>query len=59
MPATFVDLIVWDDDDDEVGNVAHIAACGLTPGDVDFVVLNHPRSHDHLDSRAGIPPDAR
>jgi hypothetical protein len=32
--------IIWDDDDDETGNVAHIAEHGLTPAEVEFVIEN-------------------
>ena len=32
--------IIWDDDDDETGNVAHIAEHGLTPEDVEYVIEN-------------------
>jgi hypothetical protein len=32
--------IVWDDDDDETGNVAHIAEHGLTTAEIEFVIEN-------------------
>ena len=37
------DLIIWDTDDDPVGNVRHIAEHGLTPDEVE-VVLRNPRN---------------
>ena len=33
-------LVAWDDPDDPGGNVAHIAEHGLTPEEVEDVILN-------------------
>jgi len=33
-------LVAWDDPDDPLGNVAHIAEHGLTPEEVEDVILN-------------------
>jgi hypothetical protein len=63
-----VDLIVWDDEDDPLGNVRHIEAAGLTPADVDSVIINHPGRPDRPDDyseSSGLPmifgdtPDGR
>jgi uncharacterized DUF497 family protein len=32
--------IIWDDDDDQEGNIAHIAEHGLTRDDVEYVIEN-------------------
>ena len=41
--------IIWDDEDDPLGNVQHIADHGLTVGEV-AAVLNYPDSADKSDS---------
>ncbi len=33
-------IVAWDDDDDPDGNVAHIALHGLTPDEVEDVLLD-------------------
>jgi uncharacterized DUF497 family protein len=32
--------IIWDDEDDETGNIQHIAEHGLTVDDVEYVIEN-------------------
>ena len=33
-------IVAWDDDDDPAGNVHHVAEHGLTPADVESVLLD-------------------
>ena len=39
-------LVDWDDPSDPDGNTSHIAEHGLTPDEVDFVLLDPRASHD-------------
>ena len=47
-------IVAWDDDDDPDGNVAHIAPHGLTPDEVEDVLLN-PTSSRGFSRSSGLP----
>jgi hypothetical protein len=47
-------IVAWDDDDDPDGNVAHIALHGLTPGEVEDVLLD-PDNVVELSRSSGLP----
>jgi hypothetical protein len=46
--------VIWDSDDDPEGNVAHIAEHGLTPSEVEDVLLNE--DNDTIVSRTSGNP---
>jgi hypothetical protein len=45
--------IIWDDDDDETGNVQHIAEHFLLRDEVEFVIQN--ASHEEISQSSGRP----
>lgn len=47
-------LVAWDDEDDPDGNVAHIAQYGLTPDEVEDVLLD-PTSSRGFSHSSGLP----
>ena len=47
-------MIAWDDDDDPAGNVMHVAEHGLTPGDVESVLLD-PDAEEVKSRSSGMP----
>jgi uncharacterized DUF497 family protein len=50
----FIDLVVWDDEDDPRGNVQHIADHDLTVDEVEEVLLD-PRSDFETSDESGNP----
>jgi hypothetical protein len=50
----YVDLFLWDEEDDPKGNVQHIAAADITPEEVEEVVRNHTGPMD-VSKRSGNP----
>ncbi len=51
----YIDLIVWDDEDDPDGNIRHIDAAGLTPGEVAHVLRGHQGGPDAYSDSSGHP----
>jgi hypothetical protein len=52
----YIDLIIWDDEDDPDRNYRHIVGPGeVTAEEVDEVLLNHPGGPDGYSDSSGEP----
>ena len=52
----YIDLIVWDDEDDPRGNYQHIVGTGeVTVEEVELILRNHRGGPDASSNRSGLP----
>lgn len=48
-------LIDWDETDDEMGNISHVAEHGLTPAEVESVLYAQDRPGTEMSDSSGRP----